>query len=880
MGKVAQWLGLEEPQPHVTLADLRELERAEKVTVAQEKGVSGTANVLGRIYSESNSRLQFEAAYGDGTGYNWGEWEKLVRTDPAVASSLDMVVAPIRDAEVDVEAAGEDELSIRIADFVRDNFLEWLEPLWPEVSQQIVRGKLTYGYSLHELVFGTRPDKRVPGGRAMYLHKLAQRLPSSVMPDGWVEEKGELAFIRQQGYRDGNWVHDLHLPANKVLLVSWNREGNNYQGFSAFRPVWYLAQVRASLLRIIGIAHQREASGIPVAIEGDETQLTAQQRTEVQKLLENLHLHENAAAVLPKGIKLEWFTSPGANKGHVVDTWKALGDAIHQVVQTQQISLGSSETGSRAVGEVHDGTKNAFVEGVKANIEAAVNGVGRRPYTGLVRRVVDPNFGPQAKYPKVTLVLKRPDVAVGELATAVPALANAGALTLTLDDENALRKRIGWAPIDREIRDSSRPQQVLQPREADRAPGRHVHEATPKATDAGAVENVQQTALNGAQVQAAQGIVQAVAEGRLPRDAALGMLETFFQITREAAEKVMGTVGTSFKPDPVAPPPAPKGLSDSVPVLHLRNGADLKLKRPLFAWEQHLALAEMAGFLEDGKEELAKALGKAVADAVEDARPSIAKAMKGKRFNPDKVQLDLKAVGRIIVRAAEKARAEGYRHVSREADPGKARAVLEEREEGEVGLSERVLKLEEDDRDTDTEPLVEPEENLTPGTGRTQSPAQVDAKVRRMVQAMRDRLLRRLRARVIDDIESEAIYVIRHGGGDVEEVVNRVAGNALEARGLKFDAGSVQAQAFSMGREQFAQEHGQDVRAVRYSAILDSRTCLPCNQADGSEFELNSPEHDAHVPPFRECRGGELCRCLLVYEFKRSGFQRREEAPA
>ena len=53
--------------------------------------------------------------------------------------------------------------------------------------------------------------------------------------------------------------------------------------------------------------------------------------------------------------------------------------------------------------------------------------------------------------------------------------------------------------------------------------------------------------LNGAQVQAASAIVQAVAEGKLPRDAGLAQLEILFNLTTEQALRLMGSAGTTFK---------------------------------------------------------------------------------------------------------------------------------------------------------------------------------------------------------------------------------------------------------------------------------------------------------------------------------------------
>ena len=59
-------------------------------------------------------------------------------------------------------------------------------------------------------------------------------------------------------------------------------------------------------------------------------------------------------------------------------------------------------------------------------------------------------------------------------------------------------------------------------------------------------ENVQLTALNGAQVQAAQGIVQAVADNMLPRQSGVEMLHSFFNMPIDTAEDIMGDVGRSF----------------------------------------------------------------------------------------------------------------------------------------------------------------------------------------------------------------------------------------------------------------------------------------------------------------------------------------------
>ena len=71
-------------------------------------------------------------------------------------------------------------------------------------------------------------------------------------------------------------------------------------------------------------------------------------------------------------------------------------------------------------------------------------------------------------------------------------------------------------------------------------------------------ENVQLTALNGAQVQAAQGIVQAVADGQLPRASGVQMLSAFFNLPMQSAEQIMGEVGRGFLAVTEEPPPSPE----------------------------------------------------------------------------------------------------------------------------------------------------------------------------------------------------------------------------------------------------------------------------------------------------------------------------------
>ncbi len=66
-----------------------------------------------------------------------------------------------------------------------------------------------------------------------------------------------------------------------------------------------------------------------------------------------------------------------------------------------------------------------------------------------------------------------------------------------------------------------------------------------------------QLSLNGAQVTAAKEIVLDVAYGRLPRESGKSMLMSFFGLTSEQAEQILGDVGKSFVPAPEGGEAAP-----------------------------------------------------------------------------------------------------------------------------------------------------------------------------------------------------------------------------------------------------------------------------------------------------------------------------------
>jgi hypothetical protein len=81
------------------------------------------------------------------------------------------------------------------------------------------------------------------------------------------------------------------------------------------------------------------------------------------------------------------------------------------------------------------------------------------------------------------------------------------------------------------------------------------------------IQVAQDSVLNGTQVTAATEIVRAVSMGDIPRDAGLGALSVLFNLSKEKAEEIMGSAGTSApttpNPKPASPDPASADIASA-----------------------------------------------------------------------------------------------------------------------------------------------------------------------------------------------------------------------------------------------------------------------------------------------------------------------------
>lgn len=105
--------------------------------------------------------------------------------------------------------------------------------------------------------------------------------------------------------------------------------------------------------------------------------------------------------------------------------------------------------------------------------------------------------------------------------------------------------------LDMETREAARqlPDELPEPLPGDEPP-------EPEGGPQPGVEDVQKTALNGAQIQAMQAMLQAVADGQLPSESAVEALRIGFRLTDQEARSILSPLDSfEQRPKPSAPPP-------------------------------------------------------------------------------------------------------------------------------------------------------------------------------------------------------------------------------------------------------------------------------------------------------------------------------------
>ena len=376
-------------------------------------GSGGTTILSGKIrYEEFNTALENEFGYGQFA--RQGVFDKMRRTSTQVQRALWLLKLPILAADPEVEAGDTTPEDEEIAALVAYNLFELIP--W----QARMREALTmfeFGFSAFEALADVVdvPLDRFPRLRPKKAGrpKAGEVAPAILFTDfeprpaktvyQWVPRQSKPTQVEEMvqwiGASDGSFM-SLHprVPGDWLLRFTHDQEAGNFQGVSILRPLYKPWLMTDELETIDAIRHERQNCGIPVIELGPEAS-SDDDEDKAASILASLAGHEKAYVILPNGWKFRWDTSGQGQGTNIANRLEQLDRRIADGVLAGFMALGNGDTGSYALAETQaDRHLDLITVGARYILGVLNHGSdGWSP----VRRIVDWNYGPRSRYPKV-----------------------------------------------------------------------------------------------------------------------------------------------------------------------------------------------------------------------------------------------------------------------------------------------------------------------------------------------------------------------------------------------------------------------------------------------------------------------------------------------
>jgi len=408
------------------------------------RGISGTQLSGGVIAKESNAQL---------TGLNWvQEAEEMLRTDPIVRRSWHMLRQTLLSASWRFEPGVE-------GDLLAEELARYANECWgfDGHSGQMITSwedQLSYlfefvpvGYRYAEEVYRVGPDST--GKVKVWLSHYADREPSA--HSRWLSRDDQHLDGVMQNVVGGGKVPEP-IPANKLLLLTLNRTGSNFEGVGMLRPVWWWWRTKQRVSNLMCVGLDRWAVPTPKVVvdravaeqigltDGDIDAMIDDAEAQAQAFIsaEQSYLVENSA------VKFDTYAAtPSLYADGPINIITKCDSQIAAAFLAQFADLGNTETGARSVGEIHLSVFRRAAINLCDLVAAQVSGVDRRG-GGTIGRLIRWNYGAvdPSKLPRLTHTgLDTDDLA--ESLAMLPGLVQAGLITPDDELERIIRAKLG-----------------------------------------------------------------------------------------------------------------------------------------------------------------------------------------------------------------------------------------------------------------------------------------------------------------------------------------------------------------------------------------------------------------------------------------------------
>lgn len=361
-------------------------------------------------------------------------FNRMRRGDGQVKLALLALTHPIVNAQWKIQPAGdpekddpstpqEEEAAKYISQWIFDDSFQW---------EQFLRQALSFfwaGFSLFEKLY-------VYDGKFIKPKKLSQRLQTTIVE--WDVKEEELIQVRQY-IPAGKTARQVWIPAQKLVMFVYDREGDDFRGQSALRAAYKHWFYKDTFYRIQGMQIERWALGVPKISQTDSI-VSNPNKTKAIDMAKNLRAHEKGYAFVPKGFELELLDSGTAKMIEPQGAIDHHNKSILKAIMAQFLELGIDDTGSRAVGKE---LKDFYLMG----LSFAANYVCEVLKNQMFKELTEWNFGQGVRPPRLVFEGIQP-MDLELLSRSYSQLVTSGSVTMDDPTEAYIRKQVGMPKQD------------------------------------------------------------------------------------------------------------------------------------------------------------------------------------------------------------------------------------------------------------------------------------------------------------------------------------------------------------------------------------------------------------------------------------------------
>jgi hypothetical protein len=395
-------------------------------------GISGYDAHQGGLPNNKDYNPEYRPALARGSYRNHGFYHQAWLENPSYQRAVRNIVEGLTTGFWHVEPYDDSEESALIAKQAQA-VLFGLDGGWERHVEE----------ALYMLISGFAIFIKVTDGFGQ-LRRLDFRFSQTV--NGWVtdEQGNELVAVR---FTDaGGKASDYVVSAPQLVLYQIGALGNDFEGVSPMRSVYKFIQANQLFSRLEALAAEKYGTPIAWVKRGAEAGADSKDDDVLVDILDQMVAADNPIIILPNGYEII-VSSPQGQMPNFDVPKRYCDEQITRILQADGALVGLNGTGAYSLAEVKDDQQIRSLFYYGSLICRVVNGEGARPYTGIIRHIVDALPASQAatyrgRYPRLRWSLA-PQQDDGLQLDQIIQAAQAGVIELDDEDKALIRTKMG-----------------------------------------------------------------------------------------------------------------------------------------------------------------------------------------------------------------------------------------------------------------------------------------------------------------------------------------------------------------------------------------------------------------------------------------------------